>query len=608
MALSYVAAGAWDNSNTTVTPAMPTGWAAGDLLVLTLASKYEDASLGTDPTGWTSFGAVSIGVGRAQGNDNGGMRMRAFWRIAQTGDTGPALAPTPNNASAAHITAYRVAAGKTFGIQGVLVADDTAGSAFSLAAGSTLGLAAGDILHADLVLNGDAPTFGATSTVAATGATFGAQSTNVADAALTAGTDMRGRSSRWAVSTGPASGNLTLANTLAGTVTNAVGGGLLLRIREVDPPAPTITTLYNNASSQLVEASAVSGAVTYEWEVDGVSVQNTSSRQLVRRPLVPGQLYAYRVRAVFSGPVNGTWSTTTNLTTPVPTLPLLNTAEGGTEDAGVTGTGTTGIVTSGGTSGHAFDTFLLSTGATLTYDNERVRTGSTRSFKHDSATGANAVYIWSDSITGKPLTQLTGRVYVNFSGYASGQRMCHVRDGAAASLGGWGMLSTGMPVLRDAAAATVASGGSAIPTGQWVRFEWMFRSDGYSELRVYHDAESDAENPTEVVAGYVTAHSGVSRMDFGSYATGYPAFWSDDIGLGTNWLGPTQPRAGSNPTANAGSNQSAIDGELVTLSASGGVSYSWRQVDGPTVTLNNSTTASPTFTYDDDATYRAQPR
>ena len=57
------------------------------------------------------------------------------------------------------------------------------------------------------------------------------------------------------------------------------------------------------------------------------------------------------------------------------------------------------------------------------------------------------------------------------------------------------------------------------------------------------------------------------------------------------------------PTADAGSNQIVTEGDLVTLTATGssdpegqGLTYSWTQVTGPSVVLDDATVAQPTFT------------
>ena len=230
MALSFVASSTWTVSVNTVTPSAPTGVAVGDLVVMTLVSKYDDATVATPPSGWTDQGAVS-NTGRPTGVDNGNLRMRVWTRVWQSGDTMPTLDPTPNNVSVGHATAYRVAAGKVFNVQSSVTADDTTGS--PSAHTSSLALTVGDILHIDHCLNGDAPTYG-TVTLTATGATMSAVSTNTADSSTTSGTDLRYRSVRYTVNSGSAS-SVTYSVTLGGTTTNAVSTATMMRIREADP-------------------------------------------------------------------------------------------------------------------------------------------------------------------------------------------------------------------------------------------------------------------------------------------------------------------------------------------------------------------------------------
>lgn len=262
MALSFVAASAWVSSGTAVTPGVPAGTAAGDFVVITIVSKYEDASLGNAPTGWTDIAPAVNTTGRTAGNDNGNLRIRAFWKIWQTGDTMPSLAPTPNNVSTTKAASYRVAAGKTFDIQGELAADSTVGSPLLLVASSTLGLRSGDIFHTNMVLNGDVVTWGATSLASATGATMGAAAVNTVDASTTTGTDLRMRSNRFTVNSGTATGNAQVSTNLGGTTTNAVGVGLLLRIREIDIPSVT-GTIAETEENDTLAASGTSTAPSF---------------------------------------------------------------------------------------------------------------------------------------------------------------------------------------------------------------------------------------------------------------------------------------------------------------------------------------------------------
>jgi hypothetical protein len=270
-----VTASAWVSSGTSVTPADPFGLAVGDYVVLTLVSKYDDAILGGAPAGWTDLG-TAINTGRTAGTDNGNLRMRVFGKIWQAGDTMPALAPTPNNVSTVKASAYRAAAGKTFDVVCHALADNTTGTPL---AGTTaaIPLAPGDHLLTDMVLNGDAPTWG-TTTVTAPSITFGTITTPTADANTTTGTDLRMRAMNRVVSAGTASSAVTVSTVLAGTTTNAVGTIAVVRIREVDPPpvmptgdAALALNLGVNASGQVGKVGAAALALALGVTAEGVA-------------------------------------------------------------------------------------------------------------------------------------------------------------------------------------------------------------------------------------------------------------------------------------------------------------------------------------------------
>jgi len=72
--------------------------------------------------------------------------------------------------------------------------------------------------------------------------------------------------------------------------------------------------------------------------------------------------------------------------------------------------------------------------------------------------------------------------------------------------------------------------------------------------------------------------------------------------LGKVWVQVTATQTNQPPTADAGGSQQVASGESVTLGGSGSdpngdtLSYSWTQVSGPTVTIQNATQAVATFT------------
>lgn len=259
MSLTHVATtSTWDASTGSVTPAMPTGTTVGDLVIVTVHSKYDDAIAST-PAGWTEIASAVSNTGRSTGVDNGNTRTKSIYRVWQSGDSMPTISPTPNNVSAAKASTYRATSG-TYDLAGAIVADDTTGSPITLNSGSTLGITSGDILHVDWVVNGDAPTLGVFSG-SATGATLSPSATTwLATGTTTLGTDLRFSSNSQTCTAGTATGNWIFTSTLGGTTTNAVGTGAMYRIRE----AAAATSLTVDGSTQTQTADSPSLTQVHE--------------------------------------------------------------------------------------------------------------------------------------------------------------------------------------------------------------------------------------------------------------------------------------------------------------------------------------------------------
>ncbi len=228
MALTFVSSSAWQFGTGSIIAFLPSGTLAGDYVIVSLVSKYEDAVLGGAPAGWTDLG-TAINTGRPTGNDNGNLRTRLFGKVWASDDFIPSLAPTPNNVSGVHATAYRSSTG-LYDIRAFAVADDTVGATFTTGP-VTVTLTTGDIVHYDMHLNGDAPVFAAGDVTTNPGVSSTTNNPNVADATSALGTDLRVRSRRFVINAGAAS-SVTITNTLTGTVTNAVGTTHIVRLRE----------------------------------------------------------------------------------------------------------------------------------------------------------------------------------------------------------------------------------------------------------------------------------------------------------------------------------------------------------------------------------------
>lgn len=147
---------------------------------------------------------------------------------------------------------------------------------------------------------------------------MGAAVNNTADATTTSGTDMRMRSVRFAVNSGTATGNAQVSTTLGGTTTNAVGVGMLCRVRASVVTAPTETPTLTigtvTKTSVAMTSTTVANATTYEFQRDSVTIQNTASTSFTDTGRTPATQYSYRVRGVSSGGA-GPWSTVQTPTT-----------------------------------------------------------------------------------------------------------------------------------------------------------------------------------------------------------------------------------------------------------------------------------------------------
>jgi hypothetical protein len=257
MAVTWVGSSGsgWVSGTGSVTPGGIIGIAVGDLVIIQLHSKYEDAALPSVPSGWTDGGSVA-NTARTRQNDDGATRTRLLYKVWQSGDSMPALSPSNNNVSMVTAMAFRSATG-LYDIQVQMIADDTVGTPLNIIGTGTMGLGPGAFLQVGACLNGDAPTFG-TSTVGGllSGVTWTSAHTGPAAGATTSGTDMRAMSLRRQVSTGPTGGNASFVVTLSGTTSTAVGTGYLMSISEgVAGPTPA-----GGTASLSLSASGGAGA------------------------------------------------------------------------------------------------------------------------------------------------------------------------------------------------------------------------------------------------------------------------------------------------------------------------------------------------------------
>lgn len=97
MPITFVAAGAKaEAASGNITPALPTGWAADDILIVVCTQK--DNVVSTITAGWTIFGAANNGTA---------CRSLIAWKRAVGGETAPTITHTAGNAIVGAIAAFR---------------------------------------------------------------------------------------------------------------------------------------------------------------------------------------------------------------------------------------------------------------------------------------------------------------------------------------------------------------------------------------------------------------------------------------------------------------------------------------------------------------------
>jgi hypothetical protein len=167
------------------------------------------------------------------------------------------------------------------------------------------------------------------------------------------------------------------------------------------------------------------------------------------------------------------------------------------------------------------------------------------------------------------------------------------------------MIAGGLLQLRDAN-TVVSTSTTSVPVNAWIRLEWFIdgTTTNTQTLRIYTgNLLNSAVQPSETLSGSYL-QGAFNRMEDGIGTAGYTGtLWVDEAQDQTStWPGPA---AGTNqpPIVSAGSSQTVLPGDTVTLDGTGSVdpdgtiaSYAWSQVSGTTVTLSSSSAVQPTFT------------
>lgn len=233
MAIAFGAVGAVAVGTTSLSVAYPANITAGQLLVLFVGNKYPTNAPAT-PSGFfaPSGNQYSRGGGTA-GADTGDVYITVFLRIADGTETGN-LSVTITGANTTIGIMFRVtkAAGVDWGYACAGGSDNTAGTAWSVTAGSNPGVVAGDMVFVGSTVCGNTDTATAEA-ITQTGVTFGSM-VERQDSGSNTGDDISLWITEHPVNSGTGSANPVYTATVAGTGSaTAAGASLFLRLREV---------------------------------------------------------------------------------------------------------------------------------------------------------------------------------------------------------------------------------------------------------------------------------------------------------------------------------------------------------------------------------------
>lgn len=241
MAIAYLATGTADTSGTGISPGLPSGWSATDLGVLVVASGHPDEEVPScNTTGWTYRGSLSGGGGTF--GDGAGPRMLAFWtKELVLGEEAPSV--TISNATGSEITGavigFTKGASESWNVSDASFQEDTSsGTSVSATVADDIGVTSGDFLvgAASLASTGGSASFFSSWGLSATSATIGTVTERV-DSWSNYNSEALCGASTAAVSSGTATGNVTVSCTAAAAATGVVGA---LRLRVAT--SGTITT------------------------------------------------------------------------------------------------------------------------------------------------------------------------------------------------------------------------------------------------------------------------------------------------------------------------------------------------------------------------------
>lgn len=264
MAIAFGTSGGASNGTTSCNPAYPASISSGDLLLMSVVTKYSPNGPAT-PSGWTapSNNTFTGGVGLVAGADTGTATITIFTKIADGTESGTvAVTVASGNCVAGRIHRYTKASAKQWRVNIVGGTFDTPGTAWSVTLPSNPGINGGDMVIGASAANTDARTYSAEA-VSTTGITYGT-ATERADSGNTSGDQARTVWSDHVVTSGTSSAAPVYTMTASGTtpLLEPAGATAIIVLTESFVMDAAITLADLSASSTATNETHLDSAVT----------------------------------------------------------------------------------------------------------------------------------------------------------------------------------------------------------------------------------------------------------------------------------------------------------------------------------------------------------
>jgi hypothetical protein len=210
--------------------------------------------------------------------------------------------------------------------------------------------------------------------------------------------------------------------------------------------------------------------------------------------------------------------------------------------------GTISTGNSGGASGNAFDSVIVGTTSSLTYDTAHTIHSVLSAKSANGTPTTNSILEWAASLGGS-FPQVWFRTYLYITANpVSNARFFDARQGSTAGAS-IAITTAGKIAAQDTSFTTQATSTTVMPQNAWVRIEgYVIGSASAGQIQVKIFTTPDATSPAETIttAGNLNTLGTINRVDYGnpSSAVSY-TFWMADVGVSTTgYTGPAVARTG----------------------------------------------------------------